>query len=186
MKKKELRKLALEQRNALTAEDYGALNQKLLEGFKTLDFSGIKSVHTFLPIKGKKEPDTFMFIDWLQENHPDLEIQIPKADFDSNEMTSHRYLSKADLANNSLQIPEPLAAKVTDTMPDMVIVPLLAFDNQGHRVGYGKGFYDRFLEKLTTQKIGLSFFDAVTEINDIHLNDVRLDKCITPQGVITF
>ena len=71
-----------------------------------------------------------------------------------------------------------------DGVPDMVLVPLLAFDKKGYRVGYGKGFYDRFLQNIETQKIGLSLFEVIDEINDVHLNDIRLDKCITPNGIV--
>ncbi len=186
MNKSETRKQALQQRNSLTTDDCALLSRKLLEGFKTLDFSNIKSVHVFLPIVSKREPDTFLMIDWLQQNHPEVEIIVPKADFASGLMSHYRYRGKEDLADNHFHIPEPKNATITSTIPDMVIVPLLAFDLKGHRVGYGKGFYDRFLHHLTAQKIGLSFFDAVTEINDVHLNDVRLDKCITPKGVMEF
>ncbi|MES2651152.1 MAG: 5-formyltetrahydrofolate cyclo-ligase [Bacteroidota bacterium] len=186
MNKNQLRQQALQQRNSLTVGDCATLSQKLLEGFKTLDFSKIKSVHTFLPIVAKKEPDTFLIIDWLQEYHPDIEIIVPKADFESHMMSHHRYIGKDDLMNNHYHIPEPQTAKLTNTKPDLVLVPLMAFDQKGYRVGYGKGFYDRFLQNLETQKIGLSFFDAITEINDVHLNDIRLDKCITPNGIIEF
>lgn len=186
MTKSELRKQALQQRNLLSADKHSSLSRKLLEGFKTLDFSNIKSIHIFLPILNKKEPDTFLIVNWLQENHPEIEIIVPKADFDTGLMSSYTYAGKEDLANNVYHIPEPQNAKRTTIKPDMVLVPLLIFDLRGYRVGYGKGFYDRFLQDLKTEKIGLSFFDAVTEINDVHLNDVRLDKCITPNGIIEF
>ncbi len=186
MTKSELRKQALQQRNSLSEKDCAVLSQKLLEGFKTLDFSNIKSVHVFLPIVIKKEPNTFLIIDWLRESHPEIEIIVPKADFASNLMSHHTYEGKGDLLNNHFDIPEPTSGKLSLASPDMVIVPLLAFDKKGYRVGYGKGFYDRFLQNLSAQKIGLSFFDAVTEINDVHLHDVRLDKCITPNGIMEF
>ncbi|MEJ5993854.1 5-formyltetrahydrofolate cyclo-ligase [Pedobacter sp. Du54] len=186
MNKAQIRKQALQQRLLLSEEDCVFLSQKLLEGFKTLDFSKIKCVHVFLPIAAKREPDTFLLIDWLQEHHPEIEISVPKTDFVSNLMERYLYLGKEDLVNNHFHIPEPQRAKKTTTLPDMVLVPLLAFDLKGHRVGYGKGFYDRFLQDLPAQKIGLSFFDAATEINDVHLHDVRLDKCITPNGIIEF
>ncbi|MBC7615799.1 MAG: 5-formyltetrahydrofolate cyclo-ligase [Pedobacter sp.] len=186
MFKVQVRKQALQQRNFLTSNDYVLLNHKLLEGFKTLDFSKISSIHVFLPILANKEPNTFLLIDWLQENYPQIEIIVPKADFESSLMRSYRYFSKADLVLNSYHIPEPKNSQETTTIPDVVLVPLLAFDLKGHRVGYGMGFYDRFLQNTTAQKIGLSFFDAVTEINDVHLNDIRLDKCITPSGTIDF
>ena len=186
MDKAQIRKQALQQRNLLSNSECVLLSQKLLEGFKTLDFSKINSIHVFLPILAKKEPNTFLLIDWLQENYPQIEIIVPKADFESSLMRNYRYFSKSDLVLNSYHIPEPKNSQETTTIPDVVLVPLLAFDLNGHRVGYGMGFYDRFLQNTTAQKIGLSFFDAVKEINDVHLNDIRLDKCITTSGTIDF
>lgn len=186
MLKAALRKLALVQRNALTSTELALANKKLLEGFKTLDFGKIKSVHIFLPIVHQKEPDTFLLIDWLKENHPEITIVVPKADFSVNQMSNFIYLDRTDLLNNHYQIPEPQQAKPFVGTPDMVLVPLLAFDVKGYRVGYGKGFYDRFLQDITTQKVGLSFFEATEKIIDVHLNDIQLDKCITPNGIIDF
>ncbi|TKC12618.1 5-formyltetrahydrofolate cyclo-ligase [Pedobacter polaris] len=186
MLKPDLRKQALAKRSALTAQELAMLNESLLKQFKTLDLSNIKSIHIFLPIVHQKEPDTFLIIDWLQENHPGIEIVVPKADFGSSLMSHYSFKDKQDLVNNHYHIPEPQKAKPFTGIPDLVIVPLLAFDVKGFRVGYGKGFYDRFLENINTQKIGLSFFDATPEIIDVHLNDIRLDKCITPTGIIDF
>lgn len=186
MLKSTIRKQALEQRNALTEPQLLSLNQKLLAQFKKLDFGSIKSIHIFLPIVQKKEPDTFLLIDWLRENQPQIEIIVPKADFENSILNHYTFLNKEDLLHNAYHIPEPQQAKPFNGVPDMVIVPLLAFDQRGYRVGYGKGFYDRFLATIATQKIGLSFFDAITAINDVHLNDIRLDKCITPERIIQF
>lgn len=184
--KSKLRKEALDKRNLLSEQVFESLSEKLLNQFKTLDFSNIKSIHIFLPIISKREPNTFLMIDWLQQYHPEITILVPKADFDSIVMSQHIYAGKEDLRHNHYQIPEPTTDKLFLGVPDMVIVPLLAFDNRGYRVGYGKGFYDRFLENVITQKIGLSFFDASKDIIDVHLNDIRLDKCITPNEIIDF
>jgi len=186
MLKSELRKQALTQRNALTEHQLGKLSEMLLVQFKTLDLSDVKSIHIFLPILKHKEPDTFLIIAWLQTNHPEIEIVVPKADFASSLMSHYSFKDKQDLVNNHYHIPEPQNSEPFKGIPDMVIVPLLAFDIKGFRVGYGKGFYDRFLQNIQTQKIGLSFFDALAEINDVHLNDIKLDKCITPNGIINF
>lgn len=186
MRKADLRKQALLQRNSLNEAELATLNEKLLERFKTLDFSGVRSLHIFLPILRHKEPNTFLLIDWLRQNHPEIKVVVPKADFGSNLMSHFLYKGSSDLALNQFDIPEPQSAEAFEGTPDMVMVPLLAFDERGYRVGYGKGFYDRFLENLNTQKIGLSFFDAVAQINDVHLNDIRLDKCITPERIIDF
>ena len=71
---------------------------------------------------------------------------------------------------------------------DVVFVPLLAFDEKGHRVGYGKGFYDRFLSQCKPEiiKIGLSFFEAEKEISYSGKNDIMLDHCITPNEIYSF
>ena len=73
-------------------------------------------------------------------------------------------------------------------MIDVVFVPLLAYDKQGNRVGYGKGFYDKFLSecKSNVVKIGLSFFDPEEFIEDVFENDVKLNICITSLEVYNF
>lgn len=184
--KLELRKQALAQRKSLTEHQFDQLSEALLAAFKTLDFSNINSIHLFLPILHHNEPNTFLFIDWLQLNHPKIDVVVPKADFDINTMSNYVFKDLADLKNNHYQIPEPQNAKPFNGVPDLVLVPLLAFDQKGYRVGYGKGFYDRFLQNINTQKIGLSFFEPVPQINDVHLNDIRLDKCITPNKIYSF
>ena len=70
----------------------------------------------------------------------------------------------------------------------MVFVPLLVFDQHGHRVGYGKGYYDRFLDQCSesTLKVGLTFFDPVTKIEDIETHDISLDFALTPERIYAF
>ena len=86
-------------------------------------------------------------------------------------------------------IPEPVdGIEIDDRKIDVVFVPLLAFDKQGNRVGYGKGFYDNFLAncKPETLKIGLSFFEAENEILGIYEGDIKLDYCVTPKRIYKF
>ncbi|WP_461789048.1 5-formyltetrahydrofolate cyclo-ligase [Pedobacter sp.] len=184
MLKSTLRKQSLQQRKALSEDDFLALNQLLLAQFKTLNFDGVNAVHVFLPIVEKREPDTFLMINWLQQNHPQIHVVVPKANFDDHSM-SHHLFQKDDLKTNAYQISEPQTTKPFDGKIDMVLVPLLAFDLRGYRVGYGKGFYDRFLSEIETVKVGVSLFDVLQEeISDVHDNDIRLDLCITPSGII--
>jgi 5-formyltetrahydrofolate cyclo-ligase len=86
-------------------------------------------------------------------------------------------------------IPEPVEGiEVPSNKADVVFVPLLAFDTKGHRVGYGKGFYDRFLMECKPDviKIGLSFFEAEEELIAVNPTDVALDFCVTPKKVYAF
>ena len=68
------------------------------------------------------------------------------------------------------------------------MIPLLAFDKKGFRVGFGKGYYDKFLARCKPNviKAGLSFFDPVDEINDISGFDIPLNFCITPKEIFSF
>ena len=132
------------------------------------------------------QPNTFLLIEWLTENHPEIKIIVPKADFETALMTNHEYLGIDDLHKNLYNILEPQKGILHAGEVDMVLVPLLAFDNQGYRVGYGKGFYDRFLENINAQKIGLSLSPAIDKIDDVNEYDIRLDYCITPTETIKF
>jgi 5-formyltetrahydrofolate cyclo-ligase len=70
----------------------------------------------------------------------------------------------------------------------MVLVPLLALDKSGHRVGYGKGFYDKFLAecRIRCQRIGISLFQPIDMIEDVGEDDITLTHCLTPSGVLKF
>lgn len=90
------------------------------------------------------------------------------------------------VSTNMFGIVEPDGNEVVEPEDiDMIIIPMLAFDRMGNRVGYGKGFYDRFLHRCKADclKVGLSYFEPVEEISDVHAGDVRLDLCITPERV---
>jgi 5-formyltetrahydrofolate cyclo-ligase len=71
---------------------------------------------------------------------------------------------------------------------DVIVVPLLCFDKAGHRVGFGKGYYDRFLNRCSkkVKTIGLSYFEPVEKITDVEFTDVALDVVITPKKVYRF
>jgi 5-formyltetrahydrofolate cyclo-ligase len=186
MTKKEHRKVAGEQRRLLSEAEVAEYSRALLDHFSSFDFSGLKTIHIFIPIVEKKEPDTFIFIDWLAVHHPQIKIIVPKADFDTTLMTSHVYPGKEALVRNLYNILEPQKGGLHTGDVDMVLIPMLAFDKRGYRVGYGKGFYDRFLLNIETRKVGLSFFAPVELIDDVDKYDVRLDCCITPEKIYEF
>jgi 5-formyltetrahydrofolate cyclo-ligase len=181
--KQQLRKQYFAKRQQLTMPEYEALNQQLLQQFQQLDFSNIHCIHLFLPIRERKEPDTYLMIDWLKATHPHIKIVYPKTDFKTLSMQSFAADDALKVKTNGYGIPEPIAGNMVDVKEiDMVLIPLLAFDKQGYRVGYGKGFYDRFLTqcKPGTQFTGLSFFEPVDMIEDIDEYDVRMHTCIMP------
>ena len=71
---------------------------------------------------------------------------------------------------------------------NIVITPLLAFDPKGYRVGYGKGFYDRFFASLhkDAKRIGISLFKPCKDIENINEHDIPLTHCVTPNKTYSF
>jgi len=186
MNKAAIRKAAMQRRNALNPTQLQELSEQLLTRFSQLDLSAVSVIHLFLPIEKKKEPNTYLIIDWLQLHHPQIKILVPRADFNTALMTHHVYTDSKGLEKNIFDIMEPQNENAHQGSIDMVLIPLLAFDQHGYRVGYGKGFYDRFLQGISTKKVGLSLFPPVAEITDTDVHDVRMDLCLTPGEIYEF
>jgi 5-formyltetrahydrofolate cyclo-ligase len=93
------------------------------------------------------------------------------------------------LETNFWGIPEPISGdEVFSEDFDFVIVPLLAYDTKGNRVGYGKGIYDRFLAQcsIDCQFIGVSYFEPEFEIIETIDADISLDMVVTPNNIHRF
>ena len=188
MTKKELRKIYFRKRMELSEADFQQLNQRLCDHFfSTVDLSRIQVLHTFLPITRNREVTTWLIIDRLKADYPHIKISIPKINNHTAELEHYYYEEPGQLKNNTWEIPEPIRGVPTPTDKiDAVLVPLLAFDKQGHRLGYGSGFYDRFLSTCRPGclKIGLSFFEVEEKIEGIRDQDIPLNKIITPEAVV--
>jgi 5-formyltetrahydrofolate cyclo-ligase len=150
----------------------------------------IKTVHIFLPIRRYNEIDTFSIINYFSIQYPDIHLVIPRSDFRNYRIENILYDHNSTiLVRNKYDIPEPVYGKVIDPyLIDLVFVPLLACDLNGNRVGYGKGFYDRFLKQCRRDvlNIGLCFFDPVNEISDVNESDQSIDACLTPGRIWRF
>ena len=114
---------------------------------------------------------------------------IPKTDFENHRLENILLTEQTLLKKNDWGIVEPVEGiEVPESKIQIVFVPLLAYDTKGNRVGYGKGFYDGFLEKCSenTLKIGLSFFPPEEKISDVYETDIPLDYCVTPDKIFKF
>lgn len=187
MKKATLRATYKEKRNALTVNDVDDLSLQIANALLQLDIWDKSFYHIFLSIEEQKEINTDFILNILSGK--DKNIVISKSDFNTYEMTHFLLTDATVIKKNYYNIPEPVdGIAIPSEKIDVVFVPLLAFDKQGHRVGYGKGFYDKFLSQCNpeTLKIGLSFFEAETQIEDTFESDVTLDYCVTPKTVYRF
>lgn len=187
MTKAELRQLYLHKRKELSP---GQL-QKMSEAICELIFTNIqleaKTISLFLPIERQHEINTYLI--WEKAAAFGAKIAVPKSNFETMEMKNILFESEDQLELSNWGIPEPKKGKVVPPdQLDYVFVPLLAIDKQGHRVGYGKGFYDKFLQKCppNCKFIGLHLFGLEDIISDVHTGDIRLHSCITPQGIYRF
>jgi 5-formyltetrahydrofolate cyclo-ligase len=209
MKKVELRKKYLAERKALTEEQIQSASQRIHDWlFRSLPIHSYATVHTFLPIKKQNEINTWLIIKTLQRDFA-TNIVIPKAN-DDGTLSNYLLTNDTVLDENKWGIQEPMSpnrnvaltqkgnsiddeivnrkSQIVNQEIDLVLVPLIIFDKLGYRVGYGKGYYDRFLAecRIDVVKVGLSIFDPVESISDLNDFDIKLDFCVTPQKIWQF
>lgn len=187
MDKAELRQKYKGKRQKLTQEEIENKSLAIANQLLRLDIWDKTYYHIFLPIVEQKEVDTEFILQILAGK--DKEIVISKSDFETREMSQFLLTDNTKIVKNEYNIPEPVnGLPVPTEMIDVVFVPLLAYDKQGNRVGYGKGFYDKFLSQCKPDviKIGLSFFEPEEQIDDVFETDVKLDFCVTSEEVFRF
>ena len=187
MDKKSLRQKAKAERQKLTQEEIEDKSLAIANQLLRMDIWNHLYYHLFLTIEEQKEINTEYILQILAGK--DKEIVISKCEFETLGMTHFLLTDNTKIKKNSYNVPEPVdGIEVPDAKIDVVFVPLLAYDKQGNRVGYGKGFYDNFLSKCKpeTIKIGSSFFPPEEKIDDVSESDVKLNFCVTPDGVICF
>lgn len=186
--KKELRKIYLKKRMELSEGEFRLLNQQICDNFfVSIDLSKINVIHTFLPIEKNREVNTWLIIDRLTRQFPGIRISVPKINNQTAVLEHYYFEGKDQLKNNTWEIPEPVRGLPTPLDKiDAVLVPLLAFDKLGNRLGYGRGFYDRFLAECRPDclKIGLSIFEMEEKIEGMDEKDVPLNMIVTPEKVV--
>lgn len=191
MNKAALREIFQAKRKALSQEEVEQMSEKICQlFFGQVDLEKVKHLHIFLPIARHKEVNTWLIIRRLQKDYPRIGVVVSRTDWKKKEMLHYHLRSETLLEESPLGIPEPVNGAVCPAEKiDLVLMPLLTFDKKGQRVGYGAGFYDRFLASCfpQTKKIGLSLFGPSPElIGDIQPHDIPLDACITPEKVYYF
>lgn len=187
MDKTALRKKYSSLRNELSADAIDDKSMAITNKLLRLPIWDGVYYHLFLSIVEKKEIDTSFLLSVLQGK--DKEVVIGKSNFEDASMTHFLLTENTRIKKNKWNIPEPLdGLEVPENKIDVVFIPLLAFDVKGNRLGYGKGFYDRFLAKCKpeTLKVGLSLFEAEAEFTTTDAFDIPLDFCVTPDNVCDF
>ncbi len=187
MTKKELREKYKEKRQKLNASSREAFSLAIANNALRLPLWEKTTYALFLSIERQREVNTEFLLHILQGK--DKNVALSKSNFETYQMQHFLLTDNTKIATNKWGIPEPVGGiEIIPEQIEVVFIPLLAFDQLGNRLGYGKGFYDRFLAQCapTTLKVGLSFFDAEPQKIPVHTNDIPLDYCITPQQTYSF
>jgi len=189
MVKKEIRKIFSERRNSLSETDIEYISEKIVNNFRTLALQGVQVLLSYYPIPERKEFNVVICEQLLLLENPKLRVAWPRLSEDGVTMEAVEIKKDTMWIKNRFNIYEPDGDEIIDPqLIDAVFVPLLAFDTKGYRVGYGLGYYDRYLSRCAQDvvKIGFSYFEAIDAIDDINEFDVPLDYCITPMRVYEF
>jgi 5-formyltetrahydrofolate cyclo-ligase len=190
MNKSALREYSLEKRLAITDSQRSRLDDLLLIQFQQWVIPDIvEKVLSYWPMKEKGEVNTFLITDFMAFRIPGMQLAYPVCDFKSNSLIAVGVTDETDFRQNKFGIGEPVDGVLFPAeYIDLVIVPLLSFDQKGFRLGYGKGFYDRYLSgcRPDTIKLGFSYFGPVDQLPGLDQYDIPLTACITPERIYEF
>ncbi|MFA7686603.1 MAG: 5-formyltetrahydrofolate cyclo-ligase [Moheibacter sp.] len=185
MKKSELRILYKAKRKALSSEESKQISFQILENLKSMEIWGNSVFHVFLPIPNQNEVNTLPLIKYLLESKK--QVVVPK--LDGQQMLTCLIDKNTEFEPGKFNVPEPKLFQLIDPKKiDVILMPMLICDKKGNRIGYGGGFYDRFLLdcKKNVLKIGLNFFEPIEEIPEVFETDVPLDYCVTGDSIVSF
>ncbi|MEO1022314.1 MAG: 5-formyltetrahydrofolate cyclo-ligase [Bacteroidota bacterium] len=183
--KKELRKVFKEKRAALPEDEWSRASRSIQNHTKAFILEkDIHRVHCFVSINSRKEPDTHGLIQWMLSRG--MQVFIPV--MQSGRMLIHHHLTQfSELEPNEYGILEPPIIRGYQQDFDLIIVPMLAGDRNGYRLGYGKGYYDTFLSKESdTCSLGLLFNDFLVEGLPVEAHDVSLSLYMSEDGPVLF
>jgi 5-formyltetrahydrofolate cyclo-ligase len=187
--KEKIRQHFREARKRLTIEEQERMNAALLFQLEKAVPQFLQVMMTFCSLPQWGEPDAALLTQFLESRYPQLKVAYPKILDDRGNMDAVIPSPGSAMIPGRWNIPEPESGEIIDPgQLELVLVPLLAFDLNGQRVGYGKGYYDRFLQRCRPDviRLGVSFFEPISRIEDTGYFDVPLSRCITPVRLYEF
>ncbi len=182
-KKKETRQTILQQRKAFPAKEKNLAEQRMLKFLQNWDvFIQAETIHLF--ISKPEEPDTLPIISYAWESGKT--IVVPCVLPNTFNLFHSQLKSFDDLCPGALGVLEPSPERRLPMNPEsfhLVIIPGVAFDLQGGRIGYGKGYYDRFLEQTTAFRLALAFDFQIIDKVPTEKHDVPMNGILSESGI---
>ena len=189
MTKTELRNIYKQKRRDILPKEKLRLDDLLLIQFQQMYFPQVAVLLTYWPADMHIEPNTHLFSGFLRHTIPGLQIAYPVIDKATSTFVARLIDDGTVYTTNSYGIAEPKEGIIIEPHEiDLVFVPMLICDKQGYRVGFGKGFYDRYLAACHEDvvKVGFNYFEPVDKIDDTQPFDVPLDYCVTTENIYEF
>ena len=183
MNKSDLRSLYKEKRSQLEVNERNTASKKIAENLYSSFAFENELISIFLPISRLNEIDTSFILEKFSLSNT---FCSPVANFSNHTMKHLELNSKTVIKENSWGIPEPSESHSFSSKDiTVVIVPLLISDKRGNRLGYGKGFYDRFLSETQDDVsiIGVNFFDPIQMLPEVGPFDVPIQYLVTPNKI---
>ncbi|MDR9419688.1 5-formyltetrahydrofolate cyclo-ligase [Gracilimonas sp.] len=179
-KKEELRDRVLSQRKEMPEEEWEEKSQSITRKLTESDFfNDAKVVHTYVSMNERREVNTDELIEKLFES--EKKVVVPVTNFSDHSLTHIELRSFGELISNKWGVREPEIKEnqVQEEDLDLIVIPMAAGDRKGNRLGYGQGFYDRFLEQTNGLKVGFVFSDFLFDDIPAEEFDVKMDVIIT-------
>ncbi|MDZ7757340.1 5-formyltetrahydrofolate cyclo-ligase [Rhodohalobacter sp.] len=182
--KRSLRKFYLQRRMQIPGDQIDLYNEAIFEKVKTLqEFQEADIIHIYASMDDRNEVDTFHIMDYTLKTKKRVIVPVMKQ---AGKLKHCEIDSTSSLKKNSWGVPEPVNQNPLDEInPDIIFVPMVAGDLQKNRLGYGKGYYDRFLASTKSVKAGLLFEKQLSDESiPIDTYDVPLDILITEKRIL--
>lgn len=189
MLKYEARKVYRGKRDALPVTERTKLDDLLLIQFQKAELPFLHTILSYRPIEENNEPNATIITSFLEFRNPALHVAYPKVNSNAGTMQAALVDADTSFERGAYNVSEPVSNhSIPPEAFDLVLVPLIICDMQGFRVGYGKGFYDKYLSRCRPDciKAGFSYFEPFDELTDKDEFDVPLDLCITPHNIYVF
>jgi 5-formyltetrahydrofolate cyclo-ligase len=181
--KSELRARLLKLRKSIKKEDWQSWSETIINELKIIpEFINSDVIHCFVSMNDRKEVNTHSLLKDLISSGK--KVIVPVTDFETGELKHSELWSFKDLKENKWGVLEPDEIHPQKQKTDLILVPLLAADKDFNRLGYGKGFYDRFLKKENAVKIGLLFDGFLVDQIPVENFDEKLDILITEKKIL--
>lgn len=183
-RKNELRSKMLEQRESIPSQQFYSVSNVMINRLiRQPEFADAETVHCYVSMNDRREVNTHELLKQMLRQKK--KVVVPITNFDDGTLTHIRLSEFEDLSPNKWDVLEPESGKEVSVGDlDLVIVPMVAGDEQGNRIGYGKGFYDRFLVEVDCPKMGLVFEKNIIPQLPTEDFDIPLDSIVTEKRVI--